>query len=300
MSNEGIRQGGVEANGLRFAFLEAGSGPLVLLLHGFPDNAWTWDQQIPALARNGYRAVAPFLRGYPPTEIPSEPFDTEEVARDVLALIKALGNGSAYVVGHDWGALATFNAAALDPTLITRATAIGVGHPKTAVEIFKSPLHLHYSFHIWLFQLEGFAEFALRANDNALIDYLWNHWSSQPVDGKHLTRVKETLRQPGAIEAALNYYRGLVKIPSQKPQFFERVTQPTKVPMLVLYGSDDPAQKISEGGTEYYEGPYRRVIVQRAGHFVHRERPGETTRLLLEWIRSDQADPVRDSTTSSA
>jgi pimeloyl-ACP methyl ester carboxylesterase len=299
MKNEEVREGTIEANGLRFAYLEAGDGPLVILLHGFPDNAWTWEGQIPALAQAGYRVVAPFLRGYPPTEIPKEPFDTENVTQDVIELIKSFGKESAYVVGHDWGALAALNAAALDPSSIKSAVAIGVGHPRTAIDIFKSPSQIHYSFHIWFFQLEGFAEFALRENDYALIDYLWNHWSSQPVDEDHLARVKQTLAHPGAIEAALAYYRGLVRVPKQKPEFLERVTQPLQVPTLVVFGSDDPAQKISEGEDSNYEGPFRRVIVKGAGHFVHREQPTELTRLLIDWIETGQGDPAREAVASS-
>src|SRR5213078_1539062 len=101
MANDDIRT--VEANGLRFAYLEQGSGPLVLLLHGFPDTAHTWDRALAELARGGYRAVAPFMRGYFPTAIPSDGrYDADTLGRDALALIEALGEESAVVVGHDW------------------------------------------------------------------------------------------------------------------------------------------------------------------------------------------------------
>ena len=281
----GIREGTIEANGITHAFLEAGDGPLVLLLHGFPDNAWTWEYQLEALATSGFRAVAPFLRGYPPTDVPAEPFDTEDVSRDAEALVKTLNDEPAFVVGHDWGGIATFNLASLHPESIARAVSIGVGHPRTAIDIFKSPDQLHYAFHVWLFQLEGFAEFAMRENDFALVDYLWNHWSSQSPDPEHLARVKKTLNEPGAVEAALGYYRGLVQIPAAKPEFFERITQTTTVPMLVVYGSDDPAQALSQDEAPFYSGEYRREIVRGAGHFVHREQPEELTSLLLEWLK---------------
>ena len=282
-----INESHVEANGIRFRYLEAGSGPLVLLLHGFPDNAWTWDSQLPALAQAGFRAVAPFLRGYPPTEVPTEPFDTEDVTNDVKALIDVLAGEASFVVGHDWGALATLNAAAIHPDYVKRAVSIGAGHPATAIEIFKLPEVLHYAFHIWLFQLEGFAEFALRHDDFALVDYLWQHWSSQPVDKGHVKEVKSALNEPGAIEAALSYYRGLVRIPKEKPDFFERATKAISVPTLVVYGADDPPQAISEQERSHFEGPYRRQLIPGAAHFVHREQPDELNRLLLDWLRSD-------------
>ena len=281
------REARVHANGIDIDYLESGEGPLVLLLHGFPDNAWTWEHQLDALATAGYRAVAPFLRGYPPTEVPDEPFDTETVARDALALIGTLGEESALVVGHDWGGLATFNAAALEPSAVSRAVSIGVGHPSTAVGIFGDPAQLHYAFHVWLFQLEGFGELAVRENDFALIDYLWEHWSSAPVDSEHVQRVKKTFQDPGVVEAALTYYRSLVRIPFDKPDFFERVTAATEVPMLVVYGAEDPAQRLSASEEQYFAGPYRRELVGGAGHFVHRERPKQLTDLVLEWFAQD-------------
>jgi pimeloyl-ACP methyl ester carboxylesterase len=279
-----IREDNVRANGVSFAVLEAGEGPLVLLLHGFPDNAWTWELQLAALARAGYRAVAPFLRGYAPSEVPAEAFDTEDMTSDLRALIGALGESSARVVGHDWGGLAVMNTAALYPEVIERAVSIGVGHPRTAINIFSSPEQLHYAFHVWFLQMEVFAEAALRANDFALVDYLWQHWSAQAPDPAHLARVKGTLSEPGVVPALLSYYRGLVRIPSAKPDFFKRATQNIEVPMLVVYGEGDPARTVSESERPFFSGEYRREIIADAGHFVHREQPEQLNRLLLEQL----------------
>jgi pimeloyl-ACP methyl ester carboxylesterase len=280
-----IREDSVEANGISFATLEAGEGPLVLLLHGFPDNAWTWEHQLSSLAQEGYRAVAPFLRGYAPTEVPSEPFDTADMASDVRALVEALGERSARVVGHDWGALALMSAAALYPECIVRGVSVGAGHPRTLPNIFSSPEQLHYAFHVWLLQVEGYAEAALRANDFALVDYLWGHWSSQAPDPDHVARVKQTMSEPGVVEAVLGYYSGLVRIRREKPRFFQDAwTRNITVPMLVVYGEDDTARALSENERPFYDGEYRREIVPRAGHFVHREQPEQVTRLLLEHL----------------
>ena len=284
-----IEEGSVEANGITFSYLAQGEGPLVLLLHGFPDNAWTWRHQLSVIAESGFRAVAPFLRGYAPTAVPVAPPDTESLARDVDALIDALGESTAYVVGHDWGAIATFNAAALVPDKIKAATAIGVGHPATALSIFSIPSQLHYSFHIWLFQIEGLAELSLKDGDYQLIDYLWRHWSFEPVDEDHVARVKETFRRPGVAESALAYYRALVRVPSERPDFFAKVTQPTAVPFMVVYGGEDPAQVLSQDERSFFKGPYRREIVEGAGHFVHSERPDDFNQLLMGWLTSELA-----------
>src|ERR1700750_2498933 len=105
----------VNANGREFAYLEDGSGPLVLMLHGFPDTAHSWDDLRPRIAAKGYRAVSPFMRGYQPTGTPERDAHKETLASDPLALIEALGAREAVVIGHDWGAAAAYGAAALGP-----------------------------------------------------------------------------------------------------------------------------------------------------------------------------------------
>src|SRR5579859_5561185 len=119
----------IEANGLSFAYLAEGEGPLVLLVHGFPDTAHTWDHVRPLIAARGFRAVSPWTRGYAPTAIPPGDADAETLARDVLALIDAFGSGPAIVIGHDWGALAAYGAAALAPEKVRRLITVAIPHP---------------------------------------------------------------------------------------------------------------------------------------------------------------------------
>ena len=121
----------VDANGLKFAYLEEGTGPLVLMLHGFPDTAHTWDDLRSRIAAKGYRAVSPFMRGYHPTEIPDRDADQETLARDALALIDALGASEAIVIGHDWGASAAYGAAALGPERVKKLFVLAIPHPAT-------------------------------------------------------------------------------------------------------------------------------------------------------------------------
>ncbi len=129
----------VHANGLDFAYLEQGSGPVVLMLHGFPDTAHTWSHQMPALAAAGYRVVAPFLRGYYPTAIPANGYcDKATLATDVAELIRALGGGEpAHLVGQDWGASVSYAVLAAFPQLVRRAVVMAVPHP---AEVAKSML----------------------------------------------------------------------------------------------------------------------------------------------------------------
>ena len=279
----------VEANGLRFGLLEAGDGPLVVLLHGFPDNAWTWSKVIPTLVDSGYRVVAPFMRGYPPTEIPAEGrYDPAALADDVAGLIDELNGGDpAFVVGHDWGAMATYAAIGLHPEKLRRAVAIAIGHPGAVTRIFEHPDLLHHTFHAWLFQLPGLSETAVRHGDLAMVEYLWNLWSPGIEDADHIKGVKETLAGPGAVEAALGYYRALVRFALTHPEESQRIQfTPATVPTLSVYGGNDPAARLSEGEEQFFAAEHRVATVEGAGHFVQRERPDELSKLVLDWLGS--------------
>lgn len=294
-----IREGAVKANGNRFAFLEVGEGPLVLLLHGFPDNAWTWSHQLPVLAGAGYRAVAPFMRGYPPTEIPSDGrYDMLALGKDVTELVRALGGGPAYIVGHDWGAIATYAAIGMSPSSILAAAVIGVTHPNRFRAPLGSPAQIHHAFHFWFFQMPGMAEAAVAANDLAFVDYLWQYWSPRLRDAAHIARVKrDTLGIPGAVEAALGYYRALARAAYDKP-IPQEMLGSFRVPTLSIWGADDPVRVTAEGEEVSFAGPYRRETVERSAHFVHREQPDAVNRLVLDWfasIREPSRAPVADA-----
>ena len=288
-----IRQYEIDANGLRFGYLEAGEGPLVVLLHGFPDNAWTWTEQISALSEAGYRAAAPFIRGYPPTEIPADGrYDAEVLGDDVAELIRALGEESAYVVGNDWGAVSAYAAMALHPEVIRRAAVIAAGHTATLVPTFNHPDQMHHIFHFWFFQLRDLASPVVRNNDFAFVDYLWKHWSIEGHDDRdHIAQVKrDTLTPEGATEAALAYYPALLNLRNDHPEVAEKMRAKTTVPTLAIFGDSDPPRELSADEHVYFTGEYRLEIVEGAGHFVHREQPEELSRLLLDWFRQENRE----------
>lgn len=143
----------LRANGLRFAYLEEGEGPLVLFLHGFPDNAWTYRRQLRFFSAAGYRAVSPFLRGYAPSEIPQDgAYDPLTLAHDVEALAAALSpSRPARVVGMDWGATAVFALLAAAPAAVKAAVAMSAPHPLTFLAIRQDPAVIHWMFHIYYF-----------------------------------------------------------------------------------------------------------------------------------------------------
>lgn len=285
-----MKEGSVRANGVEFAYLEDGSGPLVLLLHGFPDNAHTWAGQIEALAGAGYRAAAPFLRGYPPTEIPANGFfDTATLAEDVAALVQALGDESAFVVGHDWGAMAAYGLCAAHPELVRRAVAMAVPHPAVGPRFIGSYDQAKRSFYLFLFQVPLLPEAAVPLNDYEFIERLWSDWSPGLHAPEHVASVKRTLSQPDALEAAIGYYRALFDASRRDPAAEKTraaMMGPIDVPVMTMFGLDDgcldPA--FAAYADELFTGPYERVMLPGAGHFLHLDHPEEVGKAILRWF----------------
>ena len=280
----------IQANGLDFAYLEQGSGPLVLLLHGFPDSAHTWQHQMPALAAAGYRVVAPFLRGYHPTAIPADGwYDKATLATDVAALIDALGGGEpAYLVGQDWGAIIAYAVLAAFPQRVKRAVVMAVPHPVEVAGSMLNAKHVHRSFHWWFFQLADLPERALLADDGAFIDYLWAYWTHPGhQDAEHIASIKAMLARPGVLTATLGYYRAMLDPAKADPALAHLVplmARPIAVPTLALCGADDLRAELMTDQGRHFSGEYRYAEVAGAGHFLQREQPAEVTRLVLDWL----------------
>ncbi|HVB91087.1 MAG TPA: alpha/beta fold hydrolase, partial [Acidimicrobiales bacterium] len=185
----------IAANGLEFAYLQEGpaDGPLALCLHGFPDTAHTWRHLLPELAAAGFHAVAPFLRGYAPSQIPADGrYQMGAIVRDVNALHQALaGRDDAVIIGHDWGALATYGAVAHQPGRWRRAVTAAV--PPTAaigMSLF-TYAQLQRSWYMFFF-LSPLAEMALPMDGYAFIDGLWADWSPGYDGTWDVARVKES------------------------------------------------------------------------------------------------------------
>jgi len=266
----------VDANGLRFAYLEDGRGPLVLLLHGFPDTARSWDHARPRIAAKGYRAVSPWLRGYAPTAIPPRDTDAETLGRDALALIAALGETSAIVVGHDWGAAAAYAAAALEPARVARLFVIGIPHPAA---IAPSPRKLWMVRHFFAYKLPGAAK-RFAQDDFAALPALYKRWSplwSPPAE--EFAAVRAAFSDPASLDAAFGYYRQL----RFRPQPFFR--KQIEVPTVAFAGLDDPMVGPADyaGARRMFTADYI-VEEMRGGHFMHREHPDEFAAKLLAHI----------------
>jgi pimeloyl-ACP methyl ester carboxylesterase len=281
----------VDANGVRYAYLEQGSGPLLLLLHGFPDNAHSWEHQMPVFAQAGYRVVAPFLRGYPPSVAPPGAFyDRATLAQDVRALVGALNGGQpAFLVAQDWGAAVSYGVLGAYPELIRRAVLLAVPHPvQIRRTLRRSPRHVLRSFHWFLFQLPWLPEALCRAGNFAFIGFLWRLWSPDFRDHAHVAQVRRMLAEPGAMEAALAYYRAALKPAFQDPALAPLralLDRPTPVPTLVACGTRDMRREMLPAQREFFTGDYEWTTVEGAGHFLHREKPEAVNRLVLDWLQ---------------
>ena len=242
----------------------------MLCLHGFPDTAFSFEQTLTHLAGAGYHAVAPFMRGYHPTGLPADGnYSVLSLADDILALTTSLGHDRVSVIGHDWGAFAAYTAANLHPDRIDRLVLMCVPHMH-ATHLTLS--QLRRSWYVFFFQLPWLPERIVRRRDFAFIDRLYRSWSPNwDPAGFDLAPVKKALAAPGGLEAALAYYRSMIRGASKEQRRI--MAQQTSVPTLFLIGeadgsvSTDQFVDVEKAFTKYVEV----VRFPGVGHFPHRE-----------------------------
>ena len=285
-----FKSGSVRANEIDFHFLEMGEGPLVLCLHGFPDHAYSFRHLLPDLARAGFRAVAPFMRGYAPTGSPKDGrYQTALLSKDALALIEALGADRAALVGNDWGARAVYGAAVLGPERISKLVTVAAAHPAAG-----EPMKFEYlkgTWHAFYFQLPV-AERTLAHDDYAFIEDWWRDASPEwDIPKEVIQSVKETFRKPGVVEAALQYYRQSFNPAVQEPALKdeqERVdSAPVAVPTLALHGTRDRPRRLEAFQTmdRFFTGELEKIVVPGTGHFMHQEKPEEVNPRIVEFLK---------------
>ncbi len=289
---ERLRQGSVTANGMRFATIEAGEGPLVLCLHGFPDNALTFKRQLPLLAGAGYYAVAPYMRGYAPTEIPADGvFQSAVLGLDTLALIEALGYEKAIIMGHDWGAVAAYAAALAAPEKLTRIITIALPYGTQVMNALLTDYdQLRRSWYIFFFQ-QPIAGAALAHDDYSMIERLWRDWSpGWDIPVEQLESVKQTFRNPGVAEAALAYYRQTLNVDLQRRELGQLQARlfvdPIEPPCLAIFGRDDGCLGVEllDGMEAFFPRGFKRAVLNEAGHFVHQEDVAGVNALVTEFL----------------
>ncbi len=284
----------VSANGIDFAYLSDGpsDGPLALCLHGFPDTAHTWRHLLPRLADAGFHAVAPFLRGYAPTPVPADGhYDTGTLALDACELHRALGGtGDAVIIGHDWGAFATYGAAAFQPDRWRKVVTATVAPQASMADGFLTFDQLRRSWYVFFFQTQ-LAEYAVSLNDLAFVDRLWADWSPGFDGSWDAARVKEALASPESLGAAIGYYRAMFSGPPDDPEAAAAQKASGMVapqPALYLHGADDGCMGLDTIGpvTDFLAPGSEMVVVEGAGHFLHVERPDQVNDHILRFVTS--------------
>ena len=284
----------VSANGTRFHVAEAGDGPLVLLLHGFPEFWWTWRKQLVSLPAAGYRAVAVDLRGYGGSDKPPRGYDLVTAAADAAGLIRALGEANAVVVGHDWGGLIAWTLAANYPKVVRRLAVISMAHPlRIRSAMFTNPLGQgRRSLHTIGFQLPIWPERQLVREDATKVGKLLDEWSGPDWPDQEIAQTyRRAFLVPHVAHSSLEYQRWFARstVRTDGMRYARRMRVPVQAPTLHLHGAVDSCvlPQTARGAGRYVAGAYRWRVLEGAGHFPHEERPEPFDTELTGWL----ADP---------
>src|SRR3954463_14033761 len=282
----------VSANGVRLHAAEAGDGPLVLLLHGFPQFWWTWRGQLTGLAAAGLRAVAPDLRGYGASDKPPRGYDLPTAAADAAAVIRALGETDAVVVGSDWGGLVGWTMAALHPRSVRRLVVIGAAHRRRVRASFADAQQRRALASALPFQLPRVPERRFpRADDDPVAELMrrWAgpSWVNTSDFAEAVSRYRSASRIPQAASGAMEYYRGAGRSQLRPDglRFARRMAAPITAPTLQLHGALDPyvLSGTARGSDRYVAGAYQWQELPGVGHFAQEEAPDDVTEAIARW-----------------
>lgn len=281
-----VRHGTLDVGGATLHYVEAGQGPLVVLLHGFPEFWYSWRWQIPALAGAGFRVVAPDMRGYNASSKPRgvTAYTADLLARDVAGLIRGLGAERAIVVGHDWGGAVAWTFAMRYPELLERLAILNVPHPARFLRALRTPRQLRKSWYMFFFQLPRLPEASVRRGNFAMFRATFRHDPVRPgaFSDDDIERYIAALARPGALTAAINYYRALFR---QNPRRMQASFRPIEAPVLVIWGMQDRylGAELAEPDAQW--APHARVErLPDASHWVQVDRPERVNALLLEFL----------------
>ena len=284
----------VTANGTRFHIAESGEGPLVLLLHGFPQFWWTWRSQLPSLSAAGFRAVAADLRGYGGSDKPPRGYDLITAASDAAGMVRALGEANAVVVGHDWGGLVAWTMAAYFPKVVRRLAVVSVAHPlrmraTLLTDVARGGTGIGQTLG---FQVPVLPERRLVRHGALQVSRMLHAWSGPGwPDPEADRRYRAAMCIPSVAHSALEYHRWFMRsrLRSDGMRYAHRMRAPVQAPTLQLHGALDSCVRpaTARGSGRYVDAPYRWRLIDGAGHFPQEEQSDRLTAELCHWL----ADP---------
>jgi epoxide hydrolase 4 len=281
-AGSGLREGYAKVGDAELHYVEAGDGPLVLLLHGFPAFWYSWRQQIAPLAEAGFRVVAPDLRGYNLSSRPDDfaDYSADKLAADIRGLIRELGAESAMVVGHDWGGTVAWTLAANHPEVVDRLAILNAAHARKLNEGLRNPRQLLRTWYFFYFQLPRLPERrARRRNWRFFKRFLRD--ARPPYTEQEIDRYVDAWSQPGAAKAMIDYYRAAVR-----PSSTQGAPRPISAPTLVIWGQGDRylGPKLAVPHHEDVPGLDRVERLPNASHWVHHDEPERVNGLLVDFL----------------
>jgi pimeloyl-ACP methyl ester carboxylesterase len=281
----------VAANGARFHVAELGDGPLVILLHGFPQFWWAWRDQLVALSDAGYRVAAIDLRGYGASDKPPQGYDTYTLAADVASIVRSLGESSAVVVGHGWGGWIAWSMPTMQPAVTRAVATLGMPHPLVLRRASLSNLaQIRANGYLAGLQRPFIPEHQM-GKSPAYVARLLGAWSApegQWPAREVAQRYAEAMALPFVAHSAAEYYRWVVRsqLRLDGRRFAQRLSSVIGVPVLALHGDQDRAvmPALAPCSAQYVQGQFEHRMIAGAGHFLPEEAPGTVSSHLVRWL----------------
>jgi len=273
----------ITSNGIKLHYVTQGEGPLMLMLHGFPEFWYSWRHQIPEFAQN-FKVVALDLRGYNESDKPSNQsaYVMDEFIKDIAGVIKGLGYTQCVLVGHDWGGAIAWNVAYAHPDMVERLIILNLPHPAKFAEGLRTPQQLLRSSYIFFFQLPALPEWLLQFSDyqaieTALTGMAVDKYTFSKAD---LDAYKQAAAKPGALTAMLNYYRNVFE-----QKLINHHWSILEVPTLMIWGESDTALgKELTYGTEAYVRNLQIKYIPNCSHWVQQEKPQLVSQYMHEFL----------------
>jgi len=282
----------IVTNGIRLHFVTQGEGPLIVLLHGFPEFWYSWRYQIPFLAEHGYTVVAPDLRGYNQTDKPRKGYDIPTLLRDIEGLVRGLGQQKACIVGHDWGGVLAWSFAMNFPAMTESLIVMNAPHPAAMMREMCTLKQLRKSWYVFAFQIPWLPEYMLGRNNANEIGRMLRGAALQKSAFPHdvTAKYQEAMSKPGAIKAAISYYRQLFW---RLPLSFKSYAVQIKAPTLLIWGVQDIALGIElTTGLERWVNDIQIKRIPDSGHWVQQEQPEKVNQYMLDFLQSIHPSPT--------